>query len=176
MTVTTTHRRSRRLRVAALTLAATCSLSACQITSPITTDLDYDPADGVSVETELIEVLDLMVISPGQGEPGILTGYVVNSGEEPITVNFALEHDGERQDLSPKIEVAPGDAARADGRSADDEDFSDPVRIDTVEARVGSLVTVRVTTSTDGLVSKRVPVLPPDGVYSVYRDALSASE
>lgn len=174
MTTTTTQGLLRRLGVAALTLAATCTLSACQITSPITTDLDYDPADGVSVETEFVEVLDLIVISEGKGAPGVLTGYAVNSSDEPLTVDFALEADGERTALKPSVKIPARDAARTDGRTSDDDDLTDPITIDSVPAVAGSLITVRVTTSADGTVSKRVPVLPPDGIYEPYAKFIAA--
>lgn len=172
VTATTTHGRPRRLALAALTLTATFGLSACQIMSPITTNMEYDPADGVTVETELVEVLDLIVISEGNGAPGVLVGYLVNTDDEPVTVQFALEVDGERQDLKPAVEVPAGDATRTDGRSSDEASFTDPVTISAVPAPPGSLVTVRVTTSADGLASKLVPVLPPDDVYKAYDKVL----
>ncbi|CAN5497406.1 hypothetical protein BH23ACT6_BH23ACT6_14840 [soil metagenome] len=181
VTATTTHGRPRRLALAALTLTATFGLSACQIMSPITTNMEYDPADGVTVETELVEVLDLIVISEGNGAPGVLVGYLVNTDDEPVTVQFALEVDGERQDLKPAVEVPAGDATRTDGRSSDEASFTDPVKeasftdpvtISAVPAPPGSLVTVRVTTSADGLASKLVPVLPPDDVYKAYDKVL----
>ncbi|MGB3186544.1 MAG: hypothetical protein WBG36_12945 [Ornithinimicrobium sp.] len=174
MTETTTRSRPRRLALAALAVTATCTLSACQITSPITTDLDYDPADGLSVDTEFVEGLDLLIVSQGDGAPGVLTGYIVNSGPEPITVEFALEVDGQRQPLQPEVEIQPGDAARTDGRTSNDDEFTNPVTIESVPVIAGSLVTVRMTTSAEGTVSKRIPVLPPDGVFAPYREVISS--
>ena len=166
--------RPRRLALAALAVTATFTLSGCQITSPITTDLDYDPADGLSVDTEFVEGLDLVVVSPGEGAPGVLSGYIVNSGPEPITVEFALEVDGERQPLQPELEIQPGDSARTDGRTLQETEITDPVTIDSVPVIAGSLVTLRMTTSAEGAVSKRIPVFPPDGVFAVYRDTITS--
>lgn len=175
VTQTTTHGRPRRLPLVALTLAAACGLSACQITSPITTNMEYDPADGVSVQTQFVEVLDLVVVSEGEGAPGVLAGYVVNNSDEEETVDFALDADGERTALSPTVEIAAGNSARTDGRQVDAAEFTDPILIDAVPAVAGSLVTVRVTTSADGTASKRVPVLPPEGVYEPYAELIAGA-
>ncbi len=165
---------TRRLAMAAASVTAALGLSACQVASPITTDLPYDPAEGVSVETDDVEVLDLLVISEGNGAPGVISGYVVNTSSEPVTVSVALEADGDRTQLSPDIEVSPSRGMRMDGKT-DDGDFVDPLMAQAVPGVTGGMVTLRLST-TQSAVSTLVPVLPPDGIYAPYADILGGAE
>ncbi len=160
--------------MAVATLAATFGVGACQVASPITTDLPYDPADGVSVETDDMEVLDMVVISEGNGAPGVISGYVVNTSSEPVTVSVALEAEGDRTQLSPDIEVSPSRGMRMDGKT-DDGDFVDPLMAQAVPGVTGGMVTLRLST-TQSAVSTLVPVFPPDGIYEPYADVLGAGE
>ncbi|MGB3256370.1 MAG: hypothetical protein WBG89_00430 [Ornithinimicrobium sp.] len=164
----------RRFGLAVATLATAFGVSSCQVASPITTDMQYDPADGVSVETEDMDVLDLVIISEGEGAPGVVSGYVVNTSDEPLTVNVALEAEGERADLAPAVEVNPSRGVRMDGRT-DDGAFVDPVLADAVPGFPGGLVTLRFSTG-QSAVSARVPVLPPDGVYEPYVEVLAQAD
>ena len=164
----------RRFGLAVATLATAFGVSSCQVASPITTDLPYDPADGVSVETDDMEVLDLVIISEANGAPGVVSGYVVNTSGEPLTVNIALEAEGERTDLMPPVEVDPSQGMRMDGKT-DDGEFVDPVTAEAVPGVPGGLVTLRLSTS-QSAVSTRVPVLPPDGIYAPYAEVVAQTD
>lgn len=170
----TTTSPARRLTLVVAALAATAGLSACQVASPITTDQPYDPADGVSLDTDEVSVRDLLIISEGNGTPGVVVGYVVNTSAEPLTVEVALEDEGTRTPLSPALEIAADSAGRLDGRAAEGE-FVDPVIAAQIPGLPGGLVDVRITTSTGEATSTSVPVLPPDGVYANYVDLLGGS-
>ncbi|MGB3829690.1 MAG: hypothetical protein WA962_13030 [Ornithinimicrobium sp.] len=161
---------ARRFAVTTTALAAAFALSACQLNSPVQTNDPYDPADGVSAETDDMEVLDLVVISEGNGAPGVISGYVVNTSSEPLTVQVALEADGARTELTPSVEVSRSQGVRMDGKT-DDGEFVDPVRADSVPGVPGGMVSLRLSTA-DSAVSTLVPVLPPDGVYEPYAEVV----
>ncbi len=170
----TTTPPTRRFALVTATLAAAYGLTACQVASPITTDLPYDPAEGVSVQTERMELLDLVIISEGEDTPGVISGYVVNLSDEPLSVDLALEVDGGRTPLSPSVEVAADSGTRLDGKTEEGE-FVDPVQADSIPGLAGGLVTVRVSTSNGNTVSTRVPVFPPDGIYQPYAELIGSS-
>lgn len=158
----------RRLGVAALTLAAACALAACQINSPVTTDLPYDPADGVSVDAGAVKVRDLLIVSEGDGASGVVSGLLVNTGAEPVTVQLTA---GETP-LEPAMEVPPGGAVRLDGRSTTGEQGeqgaqgeNQGVTVPAVDVAAGATLPVQVSTSTGGLGSAVVPVLLPVDQY-----------
>ncbi len=164
-----------RLTLVVAALAATAGLSACQVASPITTDQPYDPADGVSLDTDDVSVRDLLVISEGNGTPGAIVGYVVNNSEEPLSVEVALESEGARTVLTPAVEIATDSAGRLDGRAAEGE-FVNPVLAAEIPGLPGGLVDVRITTSTGEATSTSVPVLPPDGIYANYAELLGGGD
>lgn len=171
----TTTSPTRRLSLVVAALAATAGLSACQVASPITTDQPYDPADGVSLDTEEVSVRDLLVVSEGNGGPGVILGYVVNTSEEALSVEVALETDGARTQLTPVVEIPADSAARLDGRVVEGE-FVDPILAAEIPGVPGGLIDVRITTSTGGVSSTSVPVLPPDGVYANYTKLLGGGD
>ncbi len=149
-------------------------LSACQVASPVTTDLSYDPADGLSLQVGEVEILDALVVSTGQGEPGVMAGYAVNRASEPAVLEISLEtEDGASVPLTPSLEVPAGASLRIDGYDPATGEFTDPVVVPEVPVGAGQMITVRVA-SGDGAVSRRVPVLLPDSPYAVYDEVLQS--
>lgn len=155
--------RPRRLAAAGLALAAALSLSACQISSPVTTDMNYDPADGVSVDAGDVAVRDLLVVSEGNGAAGVVSGLVVNNGTEPTEVTLAVNTEGQASALSPTVTVDPGKSVRLDGAGPDGS--GTPVQVPAVDAGPGGTLTIVVQTSLGEGGSGLAPVLLPDGPY-----------
>lgn len=155
--------RPRRLVVPGLALAAALSLSACQMSSPVTTDLGYDPADGVSVDAGDVAVRDLLVVSEGSGAAGVVSGLVVNNSSEPADVTLSVSADGQTLDLEPTVTVAPGTSVRLDGQGP--EGTGAPVTVPSVAAAPGGIVEIQVQTSLGEVDSGLAPVLLPDGYY-----------
>lgn len=159
--------RSRRLAVAGFALTAALGLSACQMTSPVTTDMIYDPADGVSVNVGDIAVRDLLIVSEGDGAPGIVSGLVVNNSAEPTDVTLVVSADGRATPLSPTVSVPAGGAVRLDGQSSGDSDeTTGPVSIPAVAVAPGGNVEILVQTASGQADSALTPVLLPEGYYS----------
>ncbi|WP_114905663.1 hypothetical protein [Ornithinimicrobium murale] len=155
--------RPRRLAAAGFALVAALSLSACQISSPVTTDMNYDPADGVSVDAGDIAVRDLLVVSEGGGAAGVVSGLVVNNATEPADVTLTIDSGGQAVALNPTVTVAPGQALRLDGQSP--EGSGEAVQVPSVEVNPGSTLTIVVQTSLGEAGSGLAPVLLPDGPY-----------
>ena len=156
--------RGRLAGVTTAVLAAT-ALSACQVTSPITTDLDYDPADGVSVDVGEVKIRDLLVVSEADGAAGVVSGLVINDGTDSVTVTLQLAGQAP---LEPAVEVPAGGSVRLDGRDPLGEERSEPVVIPSVAEPAGAYLDLRVTTSAGEVTSTNAPVQPPDGPYSGY--------
>lgn len=154
--------RPRRLVAPGLALAAALTLSACQISSPVTTDMGYDPADGVSVDAGDVAVRDLLVVSEGDGAPGVVSGLVVNNADEPAEVTLSVAVDGQVQALTPTVTVEPGQALRLAGGAESDT----PVSIPSVPSAAGSNLEVMVQTSLGEAERGLAPVMLPTSYYS----------
>lgn len=159
-----TATRFRALPVAGFALTAALGLSACQMTSPVTTDILYDPADGVSVDVGDVAVRDLLIVSEGDGAPGVVSGLVVNNAAEPTEVTLVISADGQATPLSPTVSVAAGEAVRLDGQGVDGS--AEAVSIPVVAAAPGGNVEILVQTSDGQADSALTPVLLPEGYYS----------
>jgi hypothetical protein len=152
-----------RAAVAVSALALATGLGACQMMSPITTQLQYDPADGVSVDLEDVVVRDLLIVSEGEGASGVLSGLVVNKGTEEVTLTIQTDTSG--GPLEPEVTVAPGTSVRLDGIDPLTGEKGEPVTVPEVTTAPGTYVTVRFSTSTGAADAVQAPVLAPTGPY-----------
>ncbi len=80
--------RLRRQGARALALAAAVSaLSACGYFSQTTTELDYNPSDGVSASVGAVGARNLLVVGD-KGSEGLVSGALVNTGTSDATVTI----------------------------------------------------------------------------------------
>lgn len=88
-------RRSARVAIAAVTLAATAALSGCSalINPQQTADYRYNGGDGASVDVGGVSIRGLMVVGTEADAPGRLLYTAINTTEEAKTVT--LEINGE---------------------------------------------------------------------------------
>lgn len=142
----------------ATSLAAAAVLSGCQVMSPIQTTAPYQPANGVSVDLGAVQIRDLVVVSRAKGEAGTLSGMVVNTSAEPVTISFAAGAAG-----GSVMAQAPADTqTRLSGVVG-----TAPVTLPSVDAAAaGGIVRLTVSTPAGGASEVSVPVLPPDGIYA----------
>ena len=153
----------RRVPLAGLEAAAALCHSACQITSPVTTDMPYDPADGVSVDVGDVAVRDLLVVSEGDGAPGVVSGLVVNNSSESVEVTLAVNVEGQMSALSPVATVPAGGAVRLDGQGTES---GSPVTLPSVPVGAGGTLDIVVQTSVGQAEGSLVPVLLPEAPYA----------
>lgn len=150
-------RRPRLLALAGLA-AATLALSGCSATNPITTQDEYAASDGVRATIGEIRADNLLLLSAGQGEPGVLHGGLVNDGVEDERVTLTFEG------AEPIVVEVPGGATvLLDGT---DEDGHADVRVEALDGVPGGVVPLTLETATWGSVSLDVPVL--DGTLPEY--------
>jgi hypothetical protein len=142
----------RRLLPAAA-IGAALALSACQTQSPIQTDVTYDPADGVPVDLGAVQLRDLVVISSGKGEAGVLSAAASNSGSSSTRIAFALASG------SPVYaEVPAGSQERLSGTTQ--------VQLPSVPVAPGDVVKLTVQSPSAPAAVVDVPVLPPTDHYA----------
>ncbi|GAA1165391.1 hypothetical protein GCM10009584_02830 [Ornithinimicrobium humiphilum] len=158
-------RTRRRATILTATAVGVLALSGCQVTNPTTTMLRYAPADGIELDGDSVDVRDLLVVSHGDGAPAVVSGSVVNSGTEAITVTVSVEG----QELSPQLTVDPGTAVRLDGTQPDGTE-GERLILPALESPSGQSVEVRITTDSGETLGGRAPVLLPQGHYEQFAD------
>lgn len=148
------RRTPRTLAVGLVGLAATLSLSACQWTSPITTQLQYDASDGKSTEVGTVKVLNALIVAEKQDGPGTLVASFANQGSAKASVQVKV---GEQ--TVGTVEVAPGAVVQA---STDAKKMT----VAKVPAPPGALVDVTFGTAGGSVSPIAIPVLPPNPPYA----------
>ena len=135
--------------------AGTVALSGCMQFSPMTTELHYDPADGVSTTLGDLAVHDLLVVSAAKGDPGVVSGYVVNSGDEKLVLQIKGPNAVATQTTVPAhgtVQLQGGDTPT--------------VQLSTTTVRPGAMLDLQLKTAGHGSNTVPVPVLLPREYYS----------
>lgn len=156
--MTSPRLRTPRLLAIAGATAAALALAGCSATNPITTQDEYAASDGVRVTVGEIRGDNLMVLSDGDGGPGVLHGGLVNDGSEDETVTFTFEGSE-----PTTVDVPAGATVLLDGTDGDDRA---DVRLAAVDTIPGGLVSLTLGTDTWGASTFDVPVL--DGTLPEY--------
>lgn len=139
-------------------------LSGCLVNSPTTTQIRYAPADGVEIDGATMDVRDLLVVSHGNGSPGVVLGSVVNQTSEPITITVSAGGTA----LSPEVEIAPNSHARLDGTTAGETE-GERVTIPSLESPAGQSVEISIASGQETL-SANAPVHLPAHQYAQFAD------
>ena len=148
------HQTRRGLAVG-IALAVAAGLGAC---SPITTQIQYAPSDGVRVAvSDTVSVQNLMIIAAAEGAPGALQGGVVNNGAEPASVAIG----------DVIVEVPAGATVLLGGSTGD------KLVIDQTTAAPGA--NAQLTVGLDGATGETVFVPVLDGTLPEYADLVPAA-
>lgn len=159
----TAARGARTIALAAVSATGALLLAAC---APTTTDLNYDPSDGVGVsvlgeENRDLRGINLMVVSAAEGEAGNVLGALANETAEDAS--FTLEAPG----AAPvTLEVPAG------GTVYLGTETGEAVQLDTVGAAPGNYLDAVLTVGSDSA-EFQLPVL--DGTLPEYADHLPAA-
>jgi hypothetical protein len=148
-----------RVALVALAGLGVLGLTACSVTNPMTTKNDYAASDGVRVDLGEATVINLLVLTAAEGEPGTVLGAVANHGRERVTVTVALAADA-AQDTS--FDVAGG------GTVVIGPERDETLDLDSTPAAPGTLIELTLTSDRGGSTTVQVPVL--DGTLSQYAD------
>lgn len=146
--------------IAAVAVASAVALAGCSAVNPITTQMQYDASDGISLEIGDVTAYNLLVLTPGEGETGVLTGTLQNNGAEDVSVSASI--DGS---TIATVDVPAGATVMLGG------DEGDAAVTGTVPVLPGLVTEVIFQTDAEGQVALDVPVL--DGTLPEYAHELS---
>lgn len=148
-------------------MSAGLLLSGCSFQAPNTAIQPYAPADGLQAELGDVLVRNMLVVSPGDGEAGLLIGALVNRGQEDTTVEVQVGGTTGEVDVPAGASVALGlEQDRPDGELS--TILSETFEVDEVEAAAGGAVDLRVSDPVFGSTQLRVPVVLPEGDYAEF--------
>lgn len=147
-----------RMTRAGVVLASAALLSSCMLASDFTTLNPYAPSDGIRIEVaDGVNVENLLVLTPGEGETGHVVGTIVNNSPEMVTVLIDI---GETGNPSPFDVPGNGNIALHEAN----------VTIESVDAAPGATIGTHVQ-GPDGFSEvRRTPVL--DGTLPEYAEFL----
>lgn len=157
-----TPTRRRPAALAAVVLAGLL-LPGCSFWAPNTAIQPYAPADGLQAELGDVLVRNMLVVSEGDGEAGLLVGALVNRGQEDVTVELELGGTSAELEVPAGVSVAIGsETDRPDGEQS--TIVSETVEIEEVSSPAGGSLDLTVTAPA-GSTLLQVPVILPTGPY-----------
>jgi hypothetical protein len=149
--------------------AALPLLSGCATFSPATTLVPYNASDGTGLQLGQLEAHNLLVVGAAKGAEGVLSGALVNTGNDPLTV--AVSTQGAPTPVT--IQVAAhtmvkltADSTSTSAATAGSVDSTATVLVPSLAQPPGSLVTVQIATQAGGQKQVKVPVVPPQNEYA----------
>jgi hypothetical protein len=142
----------------ALSAGAVLALAGCSATNPIATSEAHNVVDGVQADLGGdVGGRNLLVLTSGEGEPGIMSGALTNQSRDDVEVELSSEGND-----PVTIDVGAGQTVLLGGDDGED------VELDTVDAAPGALLTMTLSTQSGGSVDVPVPVF--DGTLPQYAD------
>ncbi|OZB50654.1 MAG: hypothetical protein B7X40_01470 [Cellulomonas sp. 14-74-6] len=155
-----TRRPRRTIAVAVLAVALVGGLAGCSATNPIQTQRPYSPADGVRATLGPLETTNLLVAGTAKGHAAALSGGLVNTGADALTVSVAVS--GETSTFT-----VPGHGSVLIGTGSDS---GRTMPIQSLDADPGALTTVTLKVPSAGSAAVQVPVV--DGALPQYTSVL----
>jgi len=130
-------------------------LGACSTQSPMQTAIPYQAADGVAASIGAVQARDLLVVSAQKGAAGLLSGSVINTSPDAVTVSFLTRDESEAgTSKGVAVQLKAGEQKRLES-----------VQLAKVPDAPGDLTYVVMQTSA-GQTLVNVPVLLPSGYYA----------
>jgi len=136
--------------VGALLLTGGCSMfSGTQVLEPA------QLSDGVSTRVGDVQAQALVIVGD-KGQPGVLTGALINSSLRPVTVTVAAQ--GSTAGTEVRVPAGSSVQLGSSGSGAS-------VVVPSLQAPAGAMTGVQLSTPAGGQVQVRVPVLPTSYPY-----------
>jgi hypothetical protein len=155
----------RTLTALAAAAVVTVGTAGCQVFSPTQTDYPYLPADGIQANLGNVAIRDLVLVVNGSGE-AIVSGGVVNEGDQPVTVQFAPQQQGGSAGSGTELQLQPREQVDLAKQG---------LQLSGVTAKAGAMMPVSVTSNAAGTTLLNVPVLASTGYYSTVTPAPAPS-
>lgn len=146
---------SRRFLAGAVTVSGLLLTGGCSMFSPTQV---LDPAqlsDGVNTTVGDVKAQALVIVGE-KGQPGVLTGALINSGAQPVTVTVAAQGST----AGTPVQVPAGSLVQLGSSGA-----GATVVVPSVEQPAGATTVVQLSTPAAGEVRVQVPVLPTSYPY-----------
>ncbi|WP_380165250.1 hypothetical protein [Jannaschia sp. R86511] len=141
----------------ATAVAAGLLLGGCSFTSRDLTLEPYAPSDGLQTDLGDVLVRNVLVVSEGDGAPGVVSGALVNRGEEDATVQVEVGGTLAEVDVAAGETVFLGAFAEPDGVL---------VVVDAVDPIAGDVIDVVFTDPAQDSATLAVVVALPEGPYA----------
>jgi hypothetical protein len=156
-----------RRTLTALAAAAIVSVgtAGCQVFSPTQTDYQYAPADGVQANLGNVAIRDLVLVIGGSGD-AVVSGGLVNEGNQPVTIQFAPQQQGGSGGSGSEVSLQPHEQVDLSKQG---------LQLSGVTAKAGALLPVSVTSNAAGTTLLNVPVVDSAGYYSTVTPAPAPS-
>lgn len=76
-----------RAGLSAAAVVALSTITGCSAINPVATaDVGYAPADGIVLQMDELDLVDILIVATAAEEEGRLLGAIENSGDEDVTV------------------------------------------------------------------------------------------
>lgn len=91
--------KTRRLATIALVATTMLGTAGCTFITPQATDIQYNPADGVSADFGPLKVRDALVIADQDGDSGNLVAAIANNSadSQTVTIEYGPQDAGNRE-------------------------------------------------------------------------------
>ena len=142
-------------------------LAGCAANVPAIVLDAYSPGDGVGAELGEVAVRNLVVVSEGDGEPGVLIGALVNRAEADVNMLVQAEGGFERLVLleaDQTVQLGTGEGGEEFPAVVDS--VSVPAVLESVDPIAGDTLPVTVISETSGSVTLQVPITSPVREYA----------
>jgi hypothetical protein len=176
----------RRSALAVVTSAAVLGVAGCSVFSPPTVLKPYAPSDGSQTALEGVEIRNVLMVSSGVDEPGVLSAVLVNSGTEAANVSVSVDVDAgspttQSYFIPQNASLHIGDpGAVADNVSSTDDDTGDDEEVAWLQVPQVPVIpgqTVPVTFTINGQnASVNAQVLRPCFDYATVTPTVPASQ
>lgn len=163
MRSTRSPRRTTALAVLAVTLPLVGGLAGCSATNPIQTQRPYSASDGVRASLGPLQTTNLLVVGTAKGSAAALSGGLVNTGADPLTVTVAVSGETSTFTVPGNGSVLLGTGSSA-GRT---------MPVESLDVDPGALTTVTLKVPSAGSATVQVPVV--DGALPQYTAVLTPS-
>jgi len=172
-----------RLRSAAAVAISVVSLSGvagCAVFSPPTVLRPYVPSDGLSATVGDVSVRNALVVSGSEGQPGVVSAALVNSGEQAaqvtVTVDTGSSPTSSTFTVGPGTSFTIGSGSGVGDLSGTDveSDTTGWMQVPTVTEVPGTLVPMTFATG-GATASLDAPVVRPCFAYAELTPTPSAS-
>ena len=148
------QRRRAGVLLAAVTLGAT--LTGCgQVINPYTTELQYDPADGVSATVGDLKAVNLLIVNDDKTHKGALEGLVYNKANEDRQLTLSVAG------TDTQVTVPAGQSVRLDGKANGNGSAKvSPVEVASIgDSKPGDQIDMTLKATPGGSTQVAVPVV-----------------